>query len=79
MSHGSAISFTRFTTGSCWIRSKNVDSRSTSWNSRASVAARSKRKPSTCISVTQYRSESMISCSVCGWLTLRLLPVPVVS
>ena len=39
--------------GSCSTMSKNADSLSTSWNWRASVAARSKRKPSTCISVTQ--------------------------
>ncbi len=65
-SQGSAMSFTCETTGSCWIRSKNADSLSTSWNWRASVLARSKRKPSTCMSLTQYRSESMISCSTWG-------------
>ncbi len=73
------MSFTWLTMGSWWIRSKKAESRSTSWNWRASVEARSKRKPSTCISVTQYRSESMISCRVCGWAMLRLFPVPVVS
>ena len=31
----------------------DADSRSTSWNCRARLAARSKRNPSTCISVTQ--------------------------
>ena len=67
------------TTGSWLTRSKNAASRLTSWNSRASAAARSKRNPSTCISVTQYRSESMISRSDSWWRTLRLFPVPVVS
>ncbi len=66
-------------TGSWCTRSKNADSRSTSWNWRASVAARSKRNPSTCISVTQYRSESMMSCRTCGLRMIRELPVPVVS
>ena len=68
------MSFTCEITGSCWTMSKNALSRSTSWNCRARVAARSKRKPSTCISVTQYRSESMISCSTCGCRMSRLLP-----
>ena len=39
------------------------------------VVARSKRKPSTCISVTQYRRESMMSPSAAGCPTFRLLPV----
>ncbi len=47
------MSFTWDTTGSWWITSKNADSLSTSWKDRASAEARSKRKPSTCISVTQ--------------------------
>src|SRR5436309_1007279 len=49
------MSFTWRITGSCWMRSKKADRRSTSWSSRASVAARSKRNPSTCISVTHDR------------------------
>ena len=73
------MSLTWDTTGSCWTRSKNADRRSTSWNCRASAAARSNLNPSTCISVTQYRSESMIIWSTCGCLTSRLFPVPVVS
>src|SRR5499427_996152 len=60
-SHGSAMSLTWDTTGSCWTRSKNVDSRSTSWSSLASAAARSNRNPSTCASRIQYHSEFMIS------------------
>ena len=71
------MSFTWLTTGSCWMRSKNDESLSTSWSSRARVAARSKRNPSTCISFTQYRRLSMMSCSTWGWRMLRLLPVPV--
>jgi len=47
------MSFTWLTTGTTWMRSKNADSRSISWNCRARLAARSNRKPSTCISVTQ--------------------------
>jgi hypothetical protein len=47
------MSFTVLTTGSWWTTSKNAESRSTSWKERASAEARSKRKPSTCISVTQ--------------------------
>ena len=50
-SHGSAISFTCDRIGSWWMMSKNAPSLSTSYSSRASVLARSKRKPSTCISV----------------------------
>ena len=59
--------------------SKKADhlSKAPSW--RASVGARSNRNPSTCISVIQYRSESMISCSVIGSPALRELPQPVVS
>ena len=44
---------TWLTTGPARTRSKNADSRSTSCSSRASVAARSNRKPSTCISSTR--------------------------
>ncbi len=50
---------------------------STSCIERASAAARSKRKPSTPISVTQYRSESVIRRSTCGWTTCRVFPQPV--
>ena len=39
------MSLTCETTGSCWIRSKNADSRSTSWNWRASVAAQVEAEP----------------------------------
>ncbi len=53
VSHGSAIIFTGASTGSWWIRVRNAlwISASPSW--RVSVVARSKRKPSTCISSTQ--------------------------
>ena len=60
------MSFTWLSTGSWWMIVKKLESWSTSWRPRASAAARSKRNPSTCISRTQYRSESMISWSVCG-------------
>ena len=78
-SHGSAMSLTREIIGSCCTMSKNADSLSTSWNWRARVAAKSKRNPSTCISCTQYRSESVMSCRVCGERISKELPVPVVS
>ncbi len=71
------MSLTWLTTGSCWMRSKKADSRSTSCSSRASVDARSKRNPSTCISVTQYRRLSMMSWRTWGWRTFMELPVPV--
>ena len=45
--------FTWESTGSWWMMSKKAESRSTSKSSRASALARSKRKPSTCISSTQ--------------------------
>ncbi len=77
MSHGSAISFTRRSTGSWAITARNGESMSTSCIERASAAARSKRKPSTPISVTQYRSESVISRSTWGRTTCRVLPQPV--
>ena len=77
MSHGSAMSFTWLMTGSCWTMSKKADSRSTSWRLRASVEARSKRNPSTCISVAHQRRLSITSCSVCGLRMLSVLPVPV--
>ena len=50
---------------------------STSCIERASAAARSNRKPSTPISVTQYRSESVISRSTWGCTTESVLPQPV--
>ncbi|CAM5590653.1 hypothetical protein SHIRM173S_01317 [Streptomyces hirsutus] len=43
-SHGSAMSLTRLITGSCWMRSKNAESRSTCCNCRARVAAKSTRQ-----------------------------------
>ena len=67
------------TTGSCATRSKNADIGLNPPSWRASVAARSNRNPSTCISVSQYRSESMISRSVTGFPAFSELPVPVVS
>ena len=47
------MSLTWESTGSWWMMSKKALSLSTSWNWRARVEARSKRNPSTCISVTQ--------------------------
>ena len=44
---------------------------------RASAEARSKRNPSTCISVIQYRSESVISCSGNGRRGSKVFPQPV--
>ena len=41
LSHGSAMSFTWLATGSRLTRSKNAESRSTAWNSRASAEASS--------------------------------------
>ena len=73
------MSFTWLITGSWLTRSKNGASRSTAWNSRAIDDARSKRKPSTCISSTQYRNESMTSRNESWWRTFKELPVPVVS
>ena len=61
------------------MMSKKAPSRSTSCNSRASVLARSKRNPSTCISVTQYRRLSMIICSTRGLVIFSVLPQPVKS
>ena len=77
MSQGSAMSLTWLMIGSWWMVSKNEDSLSTSCSDRASAEARSNRKPSTCISVTQYRSESIISCSAAGVRTSKVLPQPV--
>ena len=67
------------TSGSCATRSKNADIGLNPPSCRAKVAARSNRKPSTCISVSQYRSESMISRSVSGLPAFSEFPVPVVS
>ncbi|MNF79390.1 hypothetical protein D3C84_616020 [compost metagenome] len=53
MSQGSAISLTRASTGSAIMALKKALMGSNSPASRARVTARSKRKPSTCISVTQ--------------------------
>ncbi len=78
-SHGSAISLTCEMIGSWWMMSKNAPSRFTSCSSRASALARSKRNPSTCISVTQYRSESMMSWSTRGLIMFRVFPHPVKS
>ena len=78
-SHGSAISFACEITGSWWMMSKNEPSRSTSFSSRASAEARSKRKPSMCISWIQYRRLSMMSCSVRGCVMFNVLPHPVKS
>jgi hypothetical protein len=47
------MSFTWLIIGSWWTMSKKEPSRSTSCSSRASAEARSKRKPSTWISLIQ--------------------------
>ena len=52
---------------------------SMSWPVRASAEARSNRKPSTCISVTQYLSESRISRSAPRFVESTVLPQPVMS
>jgi hypothetical protein len=67
------------TIGSCATRSKNADIGLNPPSCRARVAARSNLNPSTCISVSQYRSESMISRSVRLCPAFSELPVPVVS
>ena len=58
-------------------RKADTLSKAPSW--RARVGARSNRNPSACISVSQYRIESIISCRVIGSPALRELPQPVVS
>ena len=73
------MSFTCERTGSWWMTSKNAESRSTSYSSRASAEARSKRNPSTWHSVTKYRNESMIRRSTEGFTGFSELPVPVKS
>jgi hypothetical protein len=40
------------------------------------IEARSKRNPSTCISVTHQASESRIRSLTTGWLQLNVFPVP---
>ncbi|CKT11720.1 Uncharacterised protein [Mycobacterium tuberculosis] len=77
MSHGSAMSFTLESTGSCRQLFRKPPPSSKPCGSRARIVARSKRKPSTRISVTQYRRLSVTICSTRGWLRLTVLPVPV--
>jgi hypothetical protein len=43
---------------------------------RESTEPRSNRKPSTCCSVTQYSSASMMYFVTTGWLALKVLPHP---
>jgi Zn-dependent protease len=59
------------------MMSKKAPRRSTSCSSRARAAARSKRNPSTCISSTQYRRLSMMSCRERGCVMSSVLPQPV--
>jgi hypothetical protein len=73
------MSFTCESTGSWWMMSRNAVRRFTSIASWASALARSKRKPSTWASITQYRSESVMSCSTRGFNVFRVLPHPVKS
>ena len=46
------------------------------FSSRPRMLARSKRKPSTLYSVTQYLRHSTIISWTMGWLQLRVLPQP---
>jgi hypothetical protein len=80
MSHGSAIIFTWLSTGSSRIATLNGCSWST-WcrSSRIKVVTRSNRNPSTPISVTQYRSESITIRSTPGSDVSTELPHPVTS
>ena len=78
-SHGSAISLTPASTGSWRSVSRNAQPGSKPPPSRASAVARSKRKPSTCISLTHQRSESITICSTRGCATFSVLPQPVTS
>src|SRR3989338_1593635 len=43
---------------------------------RVRMEAKSKRKPSTCISLTQYLRESTISFCEAGWLQEKVFPHP---
>ena len=70
---------TRLRIGSWWMMSKNAPSLFTSNSSRARVLARSKRNPSTCMSVTQYRRLSMMSWRTFGCCMFSVLPQPVKS
>ena len=78
-SHGSAISFTWRRTGSWPMAIRSLQDMSMSGPVRVSADIRSNRKPSTCISVTQYRRESRISRSASGSSALTVLPQPVTS
>jgi hypothetical protein len=74
------MSLMRDSTGSWWTTAKNVLTRSISPSEpRARAGARSKRKPSTCISLTQYRRLSVTSLSTCGCVASSVLPQPVKS
>jgi len=75
----SAISFTCEMTGSWATMSKKAANESKPPSYRPRVGARSKRKPSKPISVTQYRSESVIMRSATGCPVLTELPHPVAS
>ena len=46
-------------------------------SSRERIEAKSNRKPSTCITSTQYRRLSTIKRRTMGWLAFSVLPVPV--
>ena len=73
------MSFTRDSTGSWASTLRKVPYRSNESVPRASAGARSNRKPSTCISCTQYRSESVTIARVRGWRRSSVLPQPVTS
>ena len=66
-------------TGSCATADRNAERASKPPSVRDSAGARSKRKPSTCISETQYRRLSRIVASIGGWPVSTVLPQPVTS
>ncbi len=71
------MSLTWESTGSAAIADRTGAQVVTIAEVRASVDARSKRKPSTCRSVTQYRSEDRINSTMRGDSALIALPHPV--
>ena len=80
MLHGSAISLIRDRTGSVSISWMIGVLPFSCWStSMEKTAARSNRKPSTCISVTQYRRQSRMNLRTTGWLQFSVLPQPVKS
>ena len=77
MSHGSAISFTWLSTGSQAMAEMTGAQVVTIAEVRHIVEARSNRNPSTCNSVTQYRSDDRIRSTIRGDSARIALPQPV--